>query len=68
MTTDKTCKTRDDSRCSAQEKRPGGSRARSLFAQNGIQVMVGASGGAPESLVPDFLAGRLVTGANICDH
>jgi ATP-binding protein involved in chromosome partitioning len=45
-----------------------GSRAQSLFAQNGIEVMVGASGGAPEALVQDFLAGRLVTGANICDH
>jgi ATP-binding protein involved in chromosome partitioning len=45
-----------------------GSRAQSLFAQNGIEVMVGASGGAAEALVQDFLAGRLVTGANICDH
>lgn len=45
-----------------------GSRAQSLFAQNGIKVMVGASGGAPESLVRDYLEGRLATGANICDH
>lgn len=45
-----------------------GSRAQSLFAQNGIEVMVGASGGAPEALVQDFLAGCLATGANTCDH
>jgi ATP-binding protein involved in chromosome partitioning len=45
-----------------------GSRAQGLFAQNSIEVVAGASGGAPEALVQDFLAGRLVTGANICDH
>jgi ATP-binding protein involved in chromosome partitioning len=45
-----------------------GSRAQSLFAQNGIQVTVGVAGGAPETLVRDYLDGRLVAGSNICDH
>jgi Mrp family chromosome partitioning ATPase/predicted Fe-Mo cluster-binding NifX family protein len=45
-----------------------GSRAQSLFAQNGIQVVVGASGGEPDLIVREFLAGRLATGANVCDH
>jgi len=45
-----------------------GSRAQSLFDQNGIRVVVGAPSGEPELLVRDFLEGRLTTGANICDH
>ena len=45
-----------------------GSRAQSLFSQNDIQVVVGATGGEPDSLVRSFLDGRLETGANICDH
>ena len=45
-----------------------GSRAQSLFAQNEIQVVVGASGGVPEVIVRDFLDGQLETGANVCDH
>jgi ATP-binding protein involved in chromosome partitioning len=45
-----------------------GSRAQELFGQNGIRVVVGASGGAPEAIVRDFLDGRLETGANVCDH
>jgi ATP-binding protein involved in chromosome partitioning len=45
-----------------------GSRAQSLSVQNGIQVTVGVSGGAPDALVRDFLDGRLVAGSNICDH
>ena len=45
-----------------------GSRAQSLFAQNGIQVVVGASGGEPDLIVREFLDGRLATGANVCDH
>ena len=38
------------------------------FGQNGIQVVVGATAGAPEAIVRDFLDGRLATGANVCDH
>jgi ATP-binding protein involved in chromosome partitioning len=45
-----------------------GSRAQSLFGQNGIQVVVGVTGGTPETIVHKFLAGRLTKGANICDH
>lgn len=45
-----------------------GSRAQGLFDQNGIRVVVGASSSEPDALVRDFLAGRLTTGANVCDH
>ena len=45
-----------------------GSRAQSLFGQNDIQVVVGASGGEPDRIVREFLDGRLTTGANVCDH
>ncbi len=45
-----------------------GSRAQSLFDQNGIRVVVGVSGGAPDLIVREFLDGRLATGANVCDH
>ena len=45
-----------------------GSRAQSLFEQNAIRVVVGASSHVPDTLVRDFLEGRLTTGANICDH
>lgn len=45
-----------------------GSRAQSLFTQQGIQVLVGAPAQKPEELVHAYLAGKLVTGENICDH
>ncbi len=45
-----------------------GSRAQSLFEQNGIQVLVGAVSGTPDDIVRDFLEGHLTTEANICDH
>ena len=45
-----------------------GSRAQSLFGENGIQVVVGASGSEPDLIVREFLDGRLATGANVCDH
>jgi ATP-binding protein involved in chromosome partitioning len=45
-----------------------GARAQSLFDQNGIRVVVGASSGEPDGLVREFLDGRLATGANACDH
>ncbi len=45
-----------------------GQRAQGLFAQRGIQVVIGASSDTPENLVNSFLAGTLQTGANICDH
>jgi predicted Fe-Mo cluster-binding NifX family protein len=45
-----------------------GSRAQALFAQNGIQVVIGATAGTPETVVNAYLNGTLQTGANICDH
>jgi len=45
-----------------------GRRAHDLFAENGIQVMVGAPAQHPETLVTAYLKGSLQTGANACDH
>jgi ATP-binding protein involved in chromosome partitioning len=45
-----------------------GSRAQGLFAENGIQVVVGATAETPELLTAAFLAGTLKTGTNVCDH
>jgi ATP-binding protein involved in chromosome partitioning len=45
-----------------------GGRAQDLFADNNIQVVVGISGGDPESVVQTYLTGGLVPGANPCDH
>jgi Mrp family chromosome partitioning ATPase/predicted Fe-Mo cluster-binding NifX family protein len=45
-----------------------GRRAQSLFAQHGIETLVGAPAEAPEDLVRRHLAGTLATGENICDH
>ncbi|MBP7831259.1 MAG: P-loop NTPase [Kiritimatiellae bacterium] len=45
-----------------------GQRAQSLFADNGIRVVVGAPTGAPSDLVASYLAGTLQSGANACDH
>lgn len=45
-----------------------GARAQGLFAEQGIQVIVGASPETPHDLVISFLQGTLKTGENICDH
>lgn len=45
-----------------------GQRAHGLFAEQGIQVIVGAAAETPEQLVSDYLAGTLTTGKNACDH
>jgi len=45
-----------------------GSRARTLFAAESIEVRTGAPSTSPETLVRDFLNGTLVTGPNTCDH
>ena len=45
-----------------------GQQAQSLFAQQGIQVIVGAAEDPPEKLVAGFLNGSLQSGANLCDH
>ena len=45
-----------------------GSRAQMLFAENRIQVILGAQGEDPEQIVLDHIRGTLETGDNICDH
>ena len=45
-----------------------GSRAQMLFAENGIDVVIGAAAGGPEEIATAYLKGTLQTGANICDH
>jgi len=45
-----------------------GMRAQQLFAQQEIQVVVGAPAAPPEVLVKGFLDGTLTTGQNVCDH
>ena len=45
-----------------------GSRAQQIFAENNVEVMVGAPVAAPEELVKAWLADNLVTGQNNCDH
>ncbi|MCE5313761.1 MAG: iron-sulfur cluster carrier protein MrpORP [Armatimonadota bacterium] len=45
-----------------------GQRARDLFAQSGVNVVVGAQPAEPESVVMAYLNGTLTTGDNVCDH
>ena len=45
-----------------------GSRAQSLFAQNGINVVVGAPQGTPEEIAAAYVNGTLIPGDNVCDH
>ncbi len=45
-----------------------GQRAQGLFAEHGIQVIVGVPSDTPERLVDDYLAGTLQSGENACDH
>ena len=45
-----------------------GQRAQALFAEHGIEVIVGAPVETPEALVAQCLAGTLAVGANACDH
>ena len=45
-----------------------GQRAQSLFAQNGIKVVVGAPAEKPEDVVSAYLGGTLEVGRNVCDH
>lgn len=45
-----------------------GKRAIDLFALQNIGVVIGAPVNSPESLVADYLGGRLQTGENPCDH
>lgn len=45
-----------------------GRRAQGLFAQHGMQVLVGAPAESPETLVGEYLTGTLQSGENVCDH
>lgn len=45
-----------------------GGRAQALFAQNGIQVCVGAPSAPPAKIAAEYLNGTLETGSNLCDH
>lgn len=45
-----------------------GQRAQQLFAQNNINVTIGAPDNEPRKLVLQYLAGQLQCGQNICDH
>jgi len=45
-----------------------GQRAQQLFAQNAIEVVVGAPAESPERLAAAYLDGTLETGGNLCDH
>ena len=45
-----------------------GRRAQMLFAENGIEVVVGAPTEPADLLVTAYLDGALETGANLCDH
>jgi len=45
-----------------------GRRAQQLFAQNNIDVVVGAVNNTPQELASQYLTGQLKTGQNICDH
>jgi len=45
-----------------------GGRAQSIFAEHGIEVVVGAPVQSPKDLVLSYLDGSLQTGENACDH
>ena len=45
-----------------------GQRAQQLFAQNQIEVVVGAPAESAEDVVSAYLEGRMEHGENICDH
>ena len=45
-----------------------GRRAQGLFAESGVQILVGALVDDPRALVEEYLSGALSTGDNPCDH
>ena len=50
-----------------------GQRAQGMFAQQGMEVVLGAPADTPEKLVSDYLAGTLAVSDNaceghVCDH
>jgi len=45
-----------------------GRRAQGLFAESGVEVIVGAVADDPGAIVEEYLSGALSTGDNPCDH
>jgi predicted Fe-Mo cluster-binding NifX family protein len=45
-----------------------GERAKGLFSEKGIMVVVGVPVDTPEKLAGAYLAGTIQTGENACDH
>jgi len=45
-----------------------GGRAQGIFAEQGIEVIVGGPAEPPEGLVRSYLDGTLQAGENTCDH
>jgi predicted Fe-Mo cluster-binding NifX family protein len=45
-----------------------GGRAQGIFAEQGIDVLVGAPAESPENLARSYLDGTLQSGENTCDH
>ena len=45
-----------------------GQKARDLFAQNGVEIFVGAPLEAPRKVLEAFLSSSLSFGNNTCDH
>jgi len=45
-----------------------GQKARDLFTEKGVKVVVGAKADSPEAIVADYLRGCLEVGENTCDH
>ena len=45
-----------------------GQRAQQLFAENQIEVIIGAPAESPGEIIAAYLKDALVAGENICDH
>jgi len=45
-----------------------GARARMIFAENGVEVIVGAAEAPPEELAQSYMNGTLAVGENVCHH
>lgn len=45
-----------------------GQRAQTLFADNGIKVLVGAPSDGVDKIISAYLSGKLKQGDNLCDH
>ncbi|MFA7115655.1 MAG: NifB/NifX family molybdenum-iron cluster-binding protein [Bacteroidales bacterium] len=45
-----------------------GSKAKNLFTQENLEIIIGAPNMEPRKALEDYLAGNLSTGLNNCDH